>query len=103
MRRRRMPSSFAPSLERAADAVMPATLLAEVQRVWPEAAGPALAAVATPFAERGGTVSVRCGSAVWAQELDLLGPRVVEALNTALGRPAVTRVRADARPAPASP
>lgn len=81
---------------------MPATLLAEVQRVWPEAAGPALASVATPSSERGGTVVVRCGSAVWAQELDLLGPRVVEALNTALGRPAVKSIRADARPPSAS-
>lgn len=99
MRRRPAPRSFVPALERVAADVMPQTLLAEVQKVWPDAAGPALAAVATPVSERAGTVFVRCGSAVWAQELDLLGPRVVEALNRALGRPAVTRLRADARPA----
>lgn len=99
MRRRPAPRAFAPALERVADDVMPATLLAEVQKVWPEAAGPRLAAAATPHSERAGTVVVRCGSAVWAQELDLLGPHVVAALNTALGRPAVTRLRADARPA----
>lgn len=98
MRRRPAPRTLAPALERVADSVMPATLLAEVQKVWPEAAGPVLAAVARPHSERGGTVVVRCGSSVWAQELDLLGPRVVEALNTALGRRAVTGLRADARP-----
>ena len=35
---------------------------------------------------------VACASAVWAQELDLMSERVVEALNEALGRPAVRRL-----------
>ena len=98
MRRRRAPRSFAPALDRAAAAVMPRTLLAEVQKAWPAAAGPRLAAVATPVSERDGVVRVRCGSAVWAQQLDLLGPTVVEALNRELGRTAVSGLRADARP-----
>ena len=99
MRRRNAPRPFAPALERAASAVMPKTLIAEVQRVWPEAAGPQLAAVATPVSERDGVVRVRCGSAVWAQQLDLLGPTVVEAVNRELGRRAISGLRADARPA----
>ncbi len=99
MRRRSAPRPFGPALVRAADAVMPPTLLAEVQRAWPAAAGPTLADIATPQSERGGVVTVRCGSGVWAQELDLLSPRVVAALNAQLGRRAVTGLRADARPA----
>ncbi len=97
MRRRSTPRPFAPALEQVADELMPGTLLAEVQRVWADTTGPAFAA-ANPHFERGGEVVVRCGSGVLASELDLLGPHVVEALNRALGRPAVTRVRGDARP-----
>jgi predicted nucleic acid-binding Zn ribbon protein len=99
MRRRGAPRPFAPALERTAAAVMPRTLLAEVQKAWPAAAGDQLAAVATPVSEHGGVVRVRCGSAVWAQQLDLLAPRVVAAINRELGRPAVTGLRADARSA----
>lgn len=99
MKRRRAPRAFGPAVERAAAAVMPKTLIAEVQAVWPAAAGPALAAAATPVSERDGVVSVRCGSAVWAQQLDLLSPQVVAAVNRELGRPAVRGLRADARPA----
>ncbi|MEA2126235.1 MAG: hypothetical protein QOI80_3017 [Solirubrobacteraceae bacterium] len=97
MRRRGAPRPFAPALRGVADAVMPATLLAEVQRVWPDVTGPAFAR-AVPHSERAGEVTVRCGSGVLANELDLLGPHVADALNRALGRPAVTRVRGDARP-----
>jgi predicted nucleic acid-binding Zn ribbon protein len=78
----------------------PATLLAEVQRCWPQAAGEAFAAEAAPVAERGGVVTVACRSAVWAQELDLMSERVVERLNRALGRPAVAGIRAHTRPLP---
>jgi predicted nucleic acid-binding Zn ribbon protein len=48
--------------------------------------------------ERDGVVTVACASAVWAQELDLLSERVLERLTEELGRPAVTRLRAQARP-----
>ncbi len=97
MRRRPAPRTFAPALERAADAVMPATLLAEVQRAWPAVIPPVLAA-AEPVSERGGEVTVACGSGVVAQELNLLAAHVVEALNRALGRPAVKRLRTQAVP-----
>jgi hypothetical protein len=76
---------------------MPATLLAEVQHVWPDAAG-TFGAATTPWSERSGVITVRCGSAVMASELDLLSGLVVERVNAALGRPAVTGLRADARP-----
>lgn len=79
---------------------MPATVLAEVQRAWPEAAGDVFARAAEPVAERDGVVTVACAGAVWAQELDLMSERVVAALNEALGREAVRRLRAVATPPP---
>ena len=95
--RRRSPRPVGAALDSVTAALAPATLLAEVQRAWPAAAG-AFAAEATPVAERGGVVTVACPSAVWAQELDLLSERVLERLTAELGRPAVTRLRAQARP-----
>jgi predicted nucleic acid-binding Zn ribbon protein len=94
--RRTGPRSAAIALQALTDALAPATLLAEVQRAWPAAAGEAFACVCEPVAERDGTVTVACASAVWAQELDLLSEPVLERLNAALGRPAVLRLRAQA-------
>jgi predicted nucleic acid-binding Zn ribbon protein len=96
--RRRSPRPVGIALEAATAALAPPTLLAEVQRAWPEAAG-SFAAAAEPVAERDGVLTVACTSAVWAQELDLLSERVLERLNAALGRPAVRRLRPQARPA----
>ena len=98
--RRRGPRPLATALDRLTAELAPATLLAEVQRAWPEAAGDAFAAEAAAVAERGGVITVACTSAVWAQELDLLSERVVERLNESLGRPAVRGLRPHARPAP---
>jgi len=42
----------------------PATLLAEVQRVWTATVGEVIAAEATPTAERDGTLVVTCTSLV---------------------------------------
>jgi predicted nucleic acid-binding Zn ribbon protein len=61
-------------------------LLAEAQRLWPDVAGPAIAAEAWPQSERGGVLTIACASAVWANELDLMGPVLMERLNEALGR-----------------
>jgi predicted nucleic acid-binding Zn ribbon protein len=96
--RRSAPRPVGAALELVCDRLAPATLLAEVQRGWSEAAGSAFAAHSEPVAEHGGVVTVACGSAVWAQELDLLSERVVERLNDALGRPAVRALRVHARP-----
>ena len=52
-----------------------------------------------PWAERDGEVVVACPQAVRAQELDLMSELVVERLNQALGRPAVRRLRVQARKA----
>jgi predicted nucleic acid-binding Zn ribbon protein len=76
-----------PGLRRIGDALAPvrsdaapATLLAAVQELWPRAAGDAVAAEAEPVAEREGVVTVACHSATWANELDLLGPQLLERL-----------------------
>jgi predicted nucleic acid-binding Zn ribbon protein len=98
--RRRGPRPLATALDRLTAGLAPATLLAEVQRAWPEAAGDAFAAQSQAVAERGGVITVACTSAVWAQELDLLSERVVERLNESLGRSAVRGLRPQARPAP---
>jgi predicted nucleic acid-binding Zn ribbon protein len=76
------PLSFA--LDELRDRLAPATPLAAVQRAWSDAAGPAIAREATPVSERAGVVTVACRSAVWAQELDLLAPTLVEGLNERL-------------------
>jgi predicted nucleic acid-binding Zn ribbon protein len=62
----------------------PATLLARVQALWPGAAGAAVAAGAGPLAERDGVVTVGCESAVWANELELLGSELTARLNASL-------------------
>ncbi|HYM57813.1 MAG TPA: DciA family protein [Solirubrobacteraceae bacterium] len=98
--RRRSPRPVALALERLTGSLAPATLLAEVQRAWPQAAGAAFANATEAVAERDGVITVACVSAVWAQELDLLSERVVNRLNDALGRQAVSKLRAQARPGP---
>jgi predicted nucleic acid-binding Zn ribbon protein len=94
---RRAPRPAALAVESLARSLAPATLLAEVQRVWPQAVGEAVAAAGRPTAERDGVVTVSCTSAVWANELDLLSNQLVESLNGALNRPAVRAIRCDSK------
>jgi predicted nucleic acid-binding Zn ribbon protein len=98
--RRRSLTPISGALDSLTHRLAPATLLAEVQRAWPEAAGSAFAPHSEPWAERDGEVTVACPEAVRAQELDLMSELVVERLNRALGRPAVRRLRVQARKAP---
>jgi predicted nucleic acid-binding Zn ribbon protein len=84
------PVSFALGV--LADQLEPPTTLAALQRAWPAASG-SFATAAEPVAERDGVLTVACDSAVLAHELDLMSELVVERLNTALGRPAVKRLR----------
>jgi predicted nucleic acid-binding Zn ribbon protein len=91
--RRRGPRPVSFALEGFTASLAPATLLAEVQRAWPEAAGNRFGPVSEPVSERDGIVIVACSEAVWAQELDLMSELVVDRLNSSLGRPAVRRLR----------
>ncbi|HLH14288.1 MAG TPA: DUF721 domain-containing protein, partial [Solirubrobacteraceae bacterium] len=58
---------------------------ARAQEVWGEVAGPMIAAQARPTGEHDGVLTVTCDSAVWAQELDLMGAQLIAGLNDALG------------------
>ncbi len=95
---RRAPRPVGLAVGSLARSLAPATLLAEVQRIWPQAAGDALAAAARPTAERDGVITLSCRSAVWASELDLLSNELVGRLNEALERPAVRGLRCVSTP-----
>ena len=75
--RRRAPRPIGAAVDAALERAEPATLLAAVQRAWPTAVGEAIAREGAPVAERDGVVTVACQSATWAQELDLLGARIL--------------------------
>jgi predicted nucleic acid-binding Zn ribbon protein len=96
--RRRSPRPLTIALEPLRDALAPETLLAEVQRVWPEAVGPAIASEAAPTHERAGTVTVSCSASVWAHELALMETTITAALNQRLKRGRVARLRCVAGP-----
>jgi len=95
--RRLAPRPLSRALAAAVDQARPAGLLAAVQSAWPDVAGAALAVATAPTSERDGIVTVACESAVWAQELELLGGDLVTRLNERLegaGEAAkVTRLR----------
>jgi predicted nucleic acid-binding Zn ribbon protein len=90
---RRSPRPLTLALEALRDEVAPDTLLAEIQRVWPQAVGEAIAAEALPTQERAGTLTVSCSASVWAQELDLMSPTILARLNELLGGRPLTRLR----------
>lgn len=90
---RRSPRPLAMALERLDGELSPDTALARVQRVWGEAVGAAIAAEAMPSAERGGVLTVSCSASVWAHELDLMGPVIIERLNSLIGGGRIERLR----------
>jgi predicted nucleic acid-binding Zn ribbon protein len=91
--RRRAPRALSAALARVTAGLEPATTIARVQGCWAEVAGEAVATVAQPVSERDGIVTVACESAVWAQELDLLAPDLLEKLNAALPERHVRQLR----------
>jgi predicted nucleic acid-binding Zn ribbon protein len=90
---RRAPRPLSDALAPLQQALAPATLLAAVQRAWPEVAGEAIAREAAPVAARGGVVTIACSASVWAQELDLMAPLLTEKLNAAIETGEVVRLR----------
>ena len=100
--RRPAPRPLKQALDRALGEAQPATLLAAAQVAWADVAGPALAAEAEPVSEREGTLTLRCSSAAWAQELELMAPELLERLNARLegsGAGSVERLRLRVRSA----
>lgn len=71
-------------------------MLAEVQFIWPSTVGDAIAREASPVAERAGIVTVACSGSVWANELDLMAPAIVERLNLGMRRGSVRKLRCTA-------
>ena len=90
---RRAPRPLGIAIDELTTRLAPATLLGDVQRVWEAAAGPAIAREAAPVAERAGTVTLECSSAVWMSEIDLMGPALVAQVNARLGSERVSAVR----------
>jgi predicted nucleic acid-binding Zn ribbon protein len=97
--RRHEPRQLSHAIAALADRLAPQTTLADVQRVWVAAVGDVIAAQAEPTRERDGVLTVTCSSAVWAQELDLMGPELAQRLNAALGAETITALRCSAAPA----
>jgi predicted nucleic acid-binding Zn ribbon protein len=89
---------MALALDQIRSELAPESLLADVQGAWSSAVGPAIAQEATPTAERGGVVTVSCSASVWAQELDLMAPAILERLGQLVGAGRVSRLRCVALP-----
>jgi predicted nucleic acid-binding Zn ribbon protein len=96
--RRRAPRPLSLAVESLAASVAPATPLARIQAAWAEAVGEYVAAHAEPLRERGGVLTVYCREAVWAQEVALMAPECVAAVNRALGEEVVREIRTTATP-----
>jgi predicted nucleic acid-binding Zn ribbon protein len=90
---RRGPRPLDVALNRAREDWAPATLLGEIQTVWADVVGAAIAAEAAPSGERSGLLTVACSASVWAAELELLAPVIIERLNLSLSLGRVTKIR----------
>jgi predicted nucleic acid-binding Zn ribbon protein len=77
----------------ALDRTAPRTPLAAVQTVWGETVGPAIAEAAEPVAERDGELTIRCASAIWAQELSLMESELLQRLRERLGEAAPSSLK----------
>ena len=96
---RRSPRRLSLALDHIRDDLEPDTLLAEVQRAWPARGRHGdRRRKRSPRRERGGVVTVSCSASVWAQELDLMAPAILERLNGALRTGRVSRLRCVALP-----
>lgn len=93
MSRRRAPRPAANAFQAALQRAAPKTPLAAVQAAWSTAVGEQLAAVARPVSERGGTLTIECVDAVWAQELDLMQESLLERLRAEVGEQAPRGLR----------
>jgi predicted nucleic acid-binding Zn ribbon protein len=87
------PRPLSLALDGLTSTLAPATTLARVQEAWERAAGPAVAAAASPARERDGVLTLICTAAVWAQELDLMASELVSRLNAELGAEEIRELR----------
>ena len=89
----RSPRPLSGSLDMLAKHLAPLTVLAEIQREWPDAVGAAIAQRARPVAERVGVLTISCESSLWAQELDLMSEAILERINQDLRSGQIARLR----------
>jgi predicted nucleic acid-binding Zn ribbon protein len=67
--------------------------LLEVLAAWDSAVGERIAKVARPVRLSGGVVTVSVESPVWSQQLAMMAPSIVSALNEAIGKDTVRELR----------
>ncbi len=90
---RRAPRPASAALRAVRDSAAPQTPLGIAQARWDDIVGPAIAAAATPVAERRGELVVSCESSVWVQELDLMAPTILARLQAEPGGEGVQSLR----------
>jgi predicted nucleic acid-binding Zn ribbon protein len=93
---RRAPRPLASALHPLRDRWEPDTLLAEVQQMWRSTVGAAIAREAVPVSEHAGVLTVSCSASVWAHELDLMAPVILEKLNQGVRGGTLRRLRCTA-------
>ena len=90
----RRPRPLAEALPTLKERLAPRTALADVQEAWEDAAGGDVARHCEPVSEKGGLLTVRCESGVWAAELSMMSGRLLERLNAARGAaPQIREIR----------
>jgi predicted nucleic acid-binding Zn ribbon protein len=96
---RRAPRPLSVALATVTARLAPATALARVQSVWATVVGETIAAHCTPVSERGGVFQIACDESVWAAELELMAPELIDRLARQLGAstPTMLRCRTDAQ------
>jgi predicted nucleic acid-binding Zn ribbon protein len=87
------PRPLSLALDGLTAALAPATTLAQVQQAWEHTVGSTIADAGLPTHERDGVLTIVCADAVWAAELELMGPELCKRLNTALGAEQIQKLR----------
>ena len=87
------PKRIGEALDRALDPIAPKTPLAEIQRLWPAAVGPQIAAVTKVLEELDGTVTIECENTIWANELEMMSPQLLEKLASQMDGAAPEKLR----------
>ncbi|MDQ2700089.1 MAG: DUF721 domain-containing protein [Actinomycetota bacterium] len=87
------PKKIGAALDRALESVAPRTVLAGVQAAWPAAVGPQIAAVTRVVEEYEGTVTIECESSVWAHELEMMAPQLLQKIAAQTGSQAPEKLR----------
>ncbi|MFY9488216.1 MAG: DUF721 domain-containing protein [Solirubrobacterales bacterium] len=81
MTHRRAPLPIADALAGLTDDIQPPSVLADVQRHWPEAVGETIASWSTPVAEKAGTIVVECDDSMIAHELEMIKTELLTKLS----------------------